>query len=227
VGRLMLEPPTRTPREVEATIHADEARTAKDTARAGIWAVFATLAFTPLLWWIAPAWSPHVLAFTGMLAVVGLMCVHATRSTTPRPGLVVIANTVLVIFTARMFSPVLIAPGVAAVLAFAMVLTPRFSILGSASMIAAMLSGAILVPWLLERLQILSITMSVDDHGILFQAPAIAGAEFPTIIVGGLYTIGLVIGACAMANAMRTRAKEAARHLHLQAWQLRQLVPTA
>ena len=38
---------------------------------------------------------------------------------------------------------------------------------------------------------------------------------------------GLIIGTCWMAHAMRARARAAARHLHLQAWQLRQLVPVA
>jgi hypothetical protein len=37
--------------------------------------------------------------------------------------------------------------------------------------------------------------------------------------------VGLIIGAAWVAEAMRNRIREAHRHLHLQAWQLRQLVP--
>jgi len=41
----------------------------------------------------------------------------------------------------------------------------------------------------------------------------------------GIGAIALIVGACSMADAMRTQARAAHRHLQLQAWQLRQLVP--
>jgi serine/threonine-protein kinase len=227
VGRLMLEPPRTTPREVDDAIRLDEVRNAKETARAGVWAVGGALAFTPLLWWIAPSGSPYVIGLTALLIAIGITCVYVNRSTIPRPGIVVISNTVLLVLVARMFSPVLIAPGVAAVLAMAMALTPRFSLLGSAYTITGLLSCAILGPLALERLGVWSQTMFVDAQGVLFHAPVFAGNETPTIIVGALYAVALVAGACLMANTMRARAKEAARHLHLQAWQLRQLVPAS
>ena len=47
----------------------------------------------------------------------------------------------------------------------------------------------------------------------------------PAILVGSLYAIGLIIGSTAIAHAMRARTRAAHRHLHVQAWQLRQLVP--
>jgi hypothetical protein len=123
-----------------------------------------------------------------------------------------------------MYSPLLIAPGVAAVLALAMVQTPKFSFLGSATTIATFMLVAVLGPLVLERLDILSRTMSVDAQGMHFHAPALTGEETPTIVVGVFYTTALVIGACAMAGSMRRRTREAYRHLQLQAWQLRQLV---
>jgi uncharacterized membrane protein YciS (DUF1049 family) len=67
--------------------------------------------------------------------------------------------------------------------------------------------------------------VSIDRAGILLHAPAVAGAEGPALLVAVLYTIGLIIGACGMAHAMRARTRAAHRHLHVQAWQLRQLVP--
>ncbi len=225
VGRLMLEPPRTTPPEVADALTADDIRIAKETAKAGIWAIIATLCFTPLLWWMAPAASRYVAVFTGFLLVNGAMCIQVNRAKLPKPGFVVITNTILVVIIARMFSPILIAPGVAAVLAMAMVLTPRFSPLGSGITVTAMLGTAILVPWALERVGVLSVTMSVDRAGILFRAPVIEGQETRTMIVGALYAIGLIAGASIMASAMRARARESARRLHLQAWQLRQLVP--
>ena len=224
VGRLMLDPPRTTPREVDEAIAADEVRTVKANARAGLWALIACLVFSPMLWWMAPEASGYLVAFTGMLVASGGFYFYAYHGQTPKPGLVIVGNAVMIALVARMFSPLLIAPGVAAVLAIAMVLTPRLSVLGSAFAVGSLYIAAAITPILLERLGVISQTISIDRAGILLRAPAVGGAEGPAILVGVLYTAGLIIGACAMAHAMRARTRAAHRHLHVQAWQLRQLV---
>jgi serine/threonine-protein kinase len=225
VGRLMLEPPSATPKEVDQAIAADDVRIVKENAKAGMIALAGAAAFTPFLWWIAPSASAYVAALSIMIVLNIGVCVHALLTSTPRPGLVVIGNAVLVVVIARMFSPILIAPGLAAVLAMAMVLTPRFSWLGTSAGVAGFMIGAVLLPWIFERIGVLSPTMAVDDSGVNFSAPAIAGAEDPTILVAVLYTIALIAGACIMGDTMRTRTRTAIRQLQIQAWQLRQLVP--
>jgi eukaryotic-like serine/threonine-protein kinase len=225
VGRLMLDPPRTTPREVDEAIAADEVRTARADARAGIWGLIACLAFTPLLWWIAPPGAHALAALTAVLvlsAVVYLVAYHGAR---PRPGLVIVCNVVMIATIARLFSPILVAPGVAAVFALAMVVTPRLSVLGSAPSIGALFISGAIVPLILERAGVISRTISIDPAGIHLHAPAVGGAEGPTLLVAALYIAGLTIGTCWMAHAMRTRTRAAHRHLHLQAWQLRQLVP--
>jgi serine/threonine-protein kinase len=225
VGRLMLEPPRETPHEVLDAIHQEDVRTARAYAQAGIWTLVAALAFTPLMWWIAPSASGYVAILTALFLVNLVVLLHVNMASLPRPGVAVVGNTILVLVLARMFSPILIAPGVAAVLAMAMVLTPRFSFLGSSVTVCVLLLLAIFTPLVLERLDVLSRTLEVTEAGVLFHPPAVAGHEGPTILVGSLYTVGLIIGSCAMAGSMRRRAREAYRHLQLQAWQLRQLVP--
>ncbi|HLL21957.1 MAG TPA: serine/threonine-protein kinase [Kofleriaceae bacterium] len=225
VGRLMLEPPSETPREVIEAIQADDIQTTKWNAQAGIWTLMASLAFTPFAWWIAPSASPHVAALTLMFLINLGVLFHAHIAQVPRPGYLVIGNALIVLIVSRMFSPLLIAPGIAAVLAMAMVLTPKFSFLGSAVTIAVIMLAAIFAPLALERLDVLSRTVSVSEAGVLFSSPAIAGNEIPTILVGVFYTTALVIGACAMGGTMRRRTRTAYRRLQLQAWQLRQLVP--
>jgi eukaryotic-like serine/threonine-protein kinase len=225
VGRLMLDPPRTTPREVHEAIAADEIRMVKDNARAGLWALIACLAFTPLLWWIAPPGGEFVLGFTGVLVLSGVFYVLAYHGQRPRPGLVILGNAVLIALLSRMFSPLFIAPGVAAVLAMAMIITPRLSAIGSALAVGVLFIASAIGPMVLERLGVLSRTMFVDGAGILLRATAVGSAENPVIFVGTLYAIGLIIGSCGIAHAMRARARAAHRHLHLQAWQLRQLVP--
>ncbi len=226
VGRLMLEPPRETPREVTEAMRADDVRDAKAVARAGVLVAIGALLFIPLLYWIAPAGSLYIPVLGGLLALDGAIAVQSLRAKLPRPGLVVIANTVIVVLVARMFSPILIAPGVGAALAMAMVLTPRFSLLGSPYVITGLIIGAVTTPLLLEQLGAVSRTMSVSPAGLLFTAPALSGElEGPTIFVGALYAVALVAASAIAAHQMRTRTLEAQKRLHLQAWQLRQLVP--
>ncbi len=225
VGRLMLEPPAETPHEVRAAIDSDDIQLAKLYAQVGIWTLIAALAFTPFLWWIAPRASSHVAVLTVLLLVDLVVMLYSHMAKLPRPGLVVIGNSLIVLVVARMFSPILIAPGMAAVLAMAMVLTPKFSFLGSATTIAIFLLVAVFGPLALERLDLIARTMSVSEHGVLFHAPAIAGNETPTLVVGVIYSVSLIVGACTIAGVMRRRTRDAYRHLQLQAWQLRQLVP--
>jgi hypothetical protein len=225
VGRLMLDPPRTTPREVDEAIATDEVRTVRADARAGVWGLISCLAFTPLLWWIAPHASRHVAAFSAALVLSGVLYLGAFRGSRARPELIIAGNTVLIAILARMYSPLFIAPGVASVLAMAMCSTPRLSLLGSAGAVGALFTSAAIGPLALERLGVLSQTMSIDTAGVLLRAPAIAPPEGPAVLVGALYAIGLMIGATAMASAMRRRTRAAHHRLHLQAWQLRQLVP--
>jgi serine/threonine-protein kinase len=225
VARLMLDPPRTTPKEVHAAIAADDVRTVLADQRTGLWGLIACLAFTPLLWWIAPHASIHVAGFTGGLVLSGVLYYVAFRGAMPRPGLVILGNTVLIAILSRMYSPLFIAPAVASVLGMAMVLMPRMSLIGSGLTVGVLFITAAIGPLVLERVGALGQTMSVDAAGVLLRAPAIGPAEGPAVLVGALYAIGLMIGAIGMGSAMRRRTRAAHHHLHLQAWQLRQLVP--
>jgi hypothetical protein len=160
------------------------------------------------------------------LLLDGVVATHAMRAKLPKPGLVVVANTIIVVVLARMFSPILIAPGIAASLAMAMVLTPRFSLLGSPITITLLMVAAVTGPLILEQIGVLSETMSVSENGVLFRAPAVSGEEpGGTIFVAAAYVVAMITGAAVAGFQMRQRTLNAQKHLHLQAWQLRQLVP--
>ncbi len=225
VGRLMLEPPRQTPKEVEQLIRADDVRMATVNAWAGMWSLVGALLFLPLVYWISPARPSYVLALAAVMAVNLGICAHSYFTRTPRPGLLVIGNVFLVFATALLFSPVIVAPAIGAVLGLAMALTPRFSALGNGAVIGALMAASTLVPLLLEQLGVLAPSVQIRDGGMFLAAPGFSGAETPILVCGGLYIVALVCGATAMGHAMRSRTRDAYRHLHLQTWQLRQLVP--
>ncbi len=225
VGRLMLEPPRETPREVTDAMATDDVTTALSIARAGLFSLVAAVVFIPFVFWIAPAGSIYTYALGAILLANTVLVVTVLVTRTPRPGLVVVGNALVIVVVSRMFSPFLIAPGVAALLAMAMVLTPRFSWLGSSISVAVFMIAATLAPLVLERTGVLSSTVSMTGDELVFRAPAMAGGEGPTLLVGSLYIVGLILAACAIGDAMRLRNRAAHQRLHLQAWQLRQLVP--
>ena len=224
VGRLMLEPPKQMPKEVEELIHADDVRDARLVARAGLGTCIAAIAFAQLLWWLAPSGSHAPLWMTAVLVADVFLAAYAAFAKKPVPGAIVLANTVIVIAVARLFSPILIAPGVAALLAMAMAMTPRFSWLSSVWSVAGFMVVGVIAPLVAERWGQVSATMRVDANGMCFFPAMIGPHETPAVAVAALYAICLIAGACSAGYAMRSRTQAAHRHLHVQAWQLRQLV---
>jgi eukaryotic-like serine/threonine-protein kinase len=225
VGRLMLEPPSETPPEVVKQIELDDKRSARVVLSAGMWVVIAALAFLPLLWWISSGGKTLLIVLGVMLVADGVLGQLVRRSKNPRPEFVIVANMLLVFVIARMFSPLLIAPGIAASIAIAMVLTPQTSWLGSTWGIGISMTLGVLVPLVLEELGVLSQTMIVSSKGLSFETPAFGGSTTPTLIVGTVYIAALITGAVITGSSMRRQQREAHRRLHMQAWQLGQLVP--
>ena len=227
VGRLMLEPPERTPREVEEAIVADDVHTSRVNAKAGTLAALASIAFMPIVWWMAPGAAGYVAALTAVLAVCGLISFYNLHAPRPRIGLAVIGNAFIVALIALMFSPILIAPGIAAVLGMSMVVTPRLSWLNSAVGAALLMTAGVFGPWLAELAGLAPPTLAMlgGGEGIALRGPSVGDSEVVVIIVGMIYSAGLIAGAAWVAEAMRSRIRDAHRHLHLQAWQLRQLAP--
>jgi eukaryotic-like serine/threonine-protein kinase len=225
VSRLMLEPPSETPPEVKQQIALDDIRSARVVVTAGMWVVLAALAFMPLLWWISSGDKTLLILLGGMLVVDGILGQIIRKAKNPRPELVIVANTLLVFVIARMFSPVLIAPGIAASIAIAMVLTPQRSWLGSSWGIGLSMTIGVLLPLLLEQIGVLSQTMTVSTNGLSFKTAAFGGSTTPTLIVSVVYVAALITGAVITGSSMKRQQREAHRRLHMQAWQLGQLVP--
>ena len=226
VGRLMLEPPRETPPEVAELMRDDDATTLQGNARGGVISFLAFLAFMPALFWIAPSGSPYAIALTVMVVVnLGLCIWGASVKTHGKEGLLAIGNAVLLGIVSRMFTPFLIAPGLAAMSAMAILFTPTTSRLTSPLGVTLLAWAAVLVPWLAERVGLLSVTTTVDSSGILMRAAGTAGAEGPTLGVAIFYVLASIAAAAGMATAMRERTRAARRHLYVQAWQLRQVVP--
>jgi serine/threonine-protein kinase len=225
VGRLMLEPPAQPPREVEDEIEADNLASVRRNARVGLLGYLGYLSFVPTLLWLAPGHRGYALALFAIIACnAGVLAWHAFGSSQPRPWRVVAGNVLLVVVLARMYSPFLLAPGVAAVTTMAVVFSPSYTRRLWVGIVVALMLAAVLVPWLAEQLGVVSATTVVGD-GLALTGPALHVSATAQLVVLVGIVAALVAAAGWIAHAMR-KTEYAMRHqLYVQAWQLRQLVP--
>jgi serine/threonine-protein kinase len=227
ISRLMLEPPRETPPAVQRLIEAGNLETLKKVSRAAALGYLGFLAFLPVL----VAGGREQLGYAAALAAVILVNVAFLkvpvdgRDLRARAIRVALGNAALIALLARMSSPFLFAPGVAALATMALVFSPTYTRLRSVALLAVTIALAVLVPWLLEWSGAVSATTSVTRHYITLD-PVILEMPSPAkVALLVLYVCAIVTAAAGMAFANRRAEREVRYKLHLQAWQLSQLVP--
>ena len=202
VGRLMLEPPPVRPPEVTEAIRKEQLDTLAHNARTGAWGYLAYLAFVPPMLWtgettLALALLVAVAANLGMVIWNGYIQPH------PRPVRLAIGNAVLIALVARLFSPFLVAPGVAAVTAMMLSFSPTYRRTGPILVLGATMSLSVVAPWFLELAGAISRTTTLTASGIAIDAPGLHFGEVPKIVFLTLYGIAAVAASVGMSHAMR------------------------
>jgi serine/threonine-protein kinase len=225
VGRLMLEPPSTTPREVEAMVEADEVLTGKRTSHVGAYVYLAILAFTPLMWWAAPGLSPYVVLTAALAATsAGVAWWMARAGVRGREWYLAASTLLLIGVVSRAYTPFLCAPVLGAVSAMASQFGPTQSRIARPSVVAIATSLAVLGPWIAERLGLMSQTTTIGPEGVKLEAPAIGSDPLPALLAGALYVVCVIVGVTLLAHDVRRRERATRVHLFTQAWQLRQLI---
>ena len=227
VGRLMLEPPTHTPIEVEQTIAAEARETSRRYARVGLLGYLGYLLFVFEFLWVGVMDWRYVLAFLGVLGLnIGFAWVRTrTESKHRYYWIAIAANALLIAVVARIFTPLIIGPGVAAATVMAMIPNPAIRSPRLAGVVTIVMMIAVLVPWLAEYAGVFSRTMWTENGFLLVHSPALEMHGFAVQFGLTVYSIMLIAFSGMMAFTA-ARGERIARHrLHLQAWQLRQLMP--
>jgi serine/threonine-protein kinase len=162
VGRLMLDPPTKVPAEVDAQVAEIERKALEITANQGNRALPVFLTFLPILYFggIDDTWYLFVIPVLAFGVWFGTWLQHVRRVSY---GIIVsmLANMGLVVVFSRLVSPFLVAPtlGVTIAILFAL---HRAS--GRVLLVGVGFLVAILAPWFLEILGVLSPTMRATAH---------------------------------------------------------------
>ncbi len=229
VGRIMLEPPDVLPREVQADLEAIDHQNLRQQARFVTLAYLAYLAFVPLMYWVG-ATEPWFLGGVAAIAVMNALLSHRlarrerglTRSVAVT-GLV--SNVILIGLLSCMFTPFLVAPGLAAATMLAMAIQVRY---GPVVVIASALTIGVMAGSIAQAFGAWPGMVTATESGALvLHSPAGALDVSRVHISHGVYAFALVLVAGLLVR-MLVRSQRAARQAALvQAWHLGQLVPAS
>ena len=224
VGRLMLEPPRSSAlHEVERQLDADDDGALRSHARFIALASVTYLAFVPFLPWMGVGDS-YMAAAVGLSLLLAMVSWTLTRTRHVSVALViaVVIQASFIALCARMFSPFLIAPGLASVTV--MLLAIHLRRLAPTLALSAVCALAVIGPWLLEEVGLLSSTMQGVGANLVLQSEAV-GMWMPAATFGlPLALIALLMNTVYLTRSVVRWRRELQRSLRIQEWHLRQLV---
>jgi serine/threonine-protein kinase len=227
VARLMLEPPEQAPPEVEQELlAADLADMRRQASRTGLSGLGLGLLLLVTLTYFA---GLHDTWYIATLVGMVVLAVVSTRIVVDWPvnwlvWRTIAANTLVLVVIALATTPILIAPGVAVLTAGLLAARPR---LRPIWLIYALSVAAMLVPWGLEVIGYLPRTIDVTGDGLVLHL-ATTRLDGSVALAGlALWVVyGPALALILTRSIFRDRSRME-RSLHVQAWQLRQLVPRA
>jgi len=226
VTRLMLEPPKQVPAEVESALSTRDTEAARTQGRLSAIAMIGYLCFIPFLVWTGirdVTWVP-IFAMVAILSGVQVFALTYKERINPA-GIYLNAciNAVLIGIVCRMVGPFIIAPTLVTTTLVAYAAHPQ---LGRMHIVALILSAGVVVPWALEIAGVLAPTYRFDGGAIHLSSPIIEFSAIPVQLAFALLLVALVTVVGVLSRGLAANQREATRKLELQAWHLRQIVPS-
>jgi eukaryotic-like serine/threonine-protein kinase len=225
IGRLLIEPPKLMPAQVDAELSEID----RATSRRFVWNLLTLhLAFVllvPIMFVFGVRDAVYGTLVLGLAAIGIVVTILELRTTWPLLGLHSALLVITFALIARMFTPFLIAPFAVAVNVVAFAFHPQARTERMFWWFSAGSIAAVLGVWLAEEVNLLSPTMFNVGGALVLRSPLAGFSTFPAI--GSLaLTFTIAIFASAMLARSTARFDHQARvRVHLQAWQVRQLVP--
>ena len=226
VTRLMLEPPKQVPVEVEHALSTRDTETARMQGRWAAVTMIGYLCFIPFLVWTGirdVTWVP-IFAMVAILSGVQVFALTYKERINPA-GIYLNAciNAVLIGIVCRMVGPFIIAPTLVTTTMVAYAAHPQF---GRMHVVALILSAGVVVPWVLEIVGVVAPTYRFAGGAIHLSSPIIEFSAIPVQLAFALLLVVLVTVVGVLSRGLAASQREATRKLELQAWHLRQIVPS-
>ncbi|MDB4962493.1 MAG: Serine/threonine protein kinase PrkC, regulator of stationary phase [Myxococcales bacterium] len=223
ITRMMLEPPKILPPEVKKAFDHESADVVRRTTTVGAIASATYLGFVPLLAIVgnATALQLAIITFAAGASVVMLLWMRRPGTKFITPALIA-AQLLLLVLITRLFSPFFLGPGLAAVTAIGFMTGPQYA-KRQASWVFVVTALSVIGPWLLEQAGLVASTITVFSGGLTVHS-SLVQSESSFYIVMIAYTLTLIFSGVLLTRGLRLAERHARQHMHLQAWQLSQLV---
>jgi serine/threonine-protein kinase len=223
VGRLMIEPPAETPREVERELEHLDLDALKTSARFGTVAAVAYLAFFPILYWVGFRETWYLVAGPAIaIAIIWTEIIVAPQNPFVSGYLAIAGNLIMFALFSWMVSPIVVGPGPAVIMVTLLAAHRR---LIRPWLLAALTAAATLSPWIVQWAGMSAARTTVVGGDIVLHTAAHELDPSSTMIGLVAYLIALVGLAALLSQLQDTDRRGQRRALQLQSWQLRQLVP--
>jgi len=207
---------------VQREFDGESAEVIRRTIDVGVIASAGYLVFVPLLGLVGGV-APDLLAIMAGASLASVAMLLWMRKAGTRYWIppLVIAQMVLIAITSRIYTPFLLGPGVAAVTASGLMTGPQYA-KRQATVIVTLTSLAVLAPMGLELLGWFDQTFTVGIHSATIHARM--GGPTATYLTLALFTVALTTSSAIISRGLRLAERRARHSMHVQAWQLRQLV---
>jgi hypothetical protein len=195
-------------------------------SKAGALAYLGFLGFLPILFGGQAKDLVYMSALCGVVAlnIAFLLAEWTFRNMRARAIRIAIGNALLLALLTRIGSPFLIAPAVAALSTMNLVFSPNYKTPRAAAYLAITLSSAVLLPWGLELAGLISRTFHFTENALVLESIVVSISPIARNLLLALFLVAIIVAAAGMAFQNRKTERIVRERLHLQAWQLRQLV---
>jgi serine/threonine-protein kinase len=225
--RLLTEPPRELPPSAQRDFALVRMHGQSAAAATGFWAYASWFLYLPLVVWMglkSVLWFFVPGPFWITAAVISYLTARRPDPRARLPLALVVASTAAVASTTLIFGPLIFLPSIAAVTTLSFTLSTdaarRPIVLGAGLF-------SILLPLGLEIAGLLPPSYRFEGDTLIVSSAALHLPAVPTKLFLLVANLAVVVSATVMIARMRDRLLDTEKRLHLNAWQLRQLVPEA
>ena len=142
------------------------------------------------------------------------------------PSLVAfVANVVLALVLSRMFAPILVVPSI--IVAFSTLATRQSELIDRPWLLVTVAMSAFVLPLVLEMLGVLAPTWTVTGGALVIRGAATVLSGTRALVYLVTVHVMLILVSTMFAWRLARQRRDAQQRFEIQAWQLRQLLPSS
>jgi serine/threonine-protein kinase len=225
VGALLLEPPVTMPPDLERSLEEHERQISRDRSRKALLAYSSLIVLLPVLFFLdVKEWTP-LIGFYGVVAIAMFTSWRSSITGDLRVGVALVTTLALAVLFTRIAGPFVLTPLL--VCCALVALTPLPWLNERTWAVVGWTAAALALPLVFEATGILPSTWSLGEAGMVMTSDLVrphgAADAVSLVVANSVFT--LVVALLTLGISRRRRIAQ--RQIYVQAWHLRQLLPTA